>query len=233
MQKWPALKKWSVEYFSARFPTSRISVHSLTFKNPGHLPGIHKTESSIKEALSLFGTDSFTKHTLKIDDVRRTAPGLLADCGKLSWLPRDRETIPTLWLTEQEQITGLHFDKMHGFLCMTFGKKRVRLFAPTESPYLQRYISERYTSKAIYQFSPIADTDNVDPLIFPFFQRLHGFEHYLMPGEILFIPAGWWHEVKSLETSGFLSYWVRPKPEECNIAHTFGTIETYRAFSAG
>jgi lysine-specific demethylase 8 len=29
----------------------------------------------------------------------------------------------------------------------------------------------------------------------------------LMPAEMLFIPAGWWHYVKALEPSFSLSYW--------------------------
>jgi len=42
---------------------------------------------------------------------------------------------------------------------------------------------------------------------FPFFHKLEYLETVLCPGEVLYIPRGWWHYVRALEASCSVSFW--------------------------
>ena len=41
----------------------------------------------------------------------------------------------------------------------------------------------------------------------------------LNPGNVLFIPSGWWHQVESLNPSISLNFWWNPKISECEASH--------------
>jgi hypothetical protein len=50
------------------------------------------------------------------------------------------------------------------------------------------------------------DLDNLDLERYPALRGLPILETIVEPGEFLFIPVGWWHEVRSLEVSISLSF---------------------------
>ena len=85
-----------------------------------------------------------------------------------------------------------HFDPDDNFLVMIRGRKRVRLFGygHLESLYPNPLGSYGKTVQSR------VDLDNVDPATFPLFgQKLTCQQTVLHPGEMLFIPAFYWHQV--------------------------------------
>ena len=52
-------------------------------------------------------------------------------------------------------------------------------------------------------FSEISDLEAVglDPIRHPRLAELRFYDVQLAPGEILFVPVGWWHQVRSLDFS--------------------------------
>ena len=50
------------------------------------------------------------------------------------------------------------------------------------------------------------DCENPDYEKYPLFQKIPIIEVTLNPCEVIFIPVGWWHTVKSLDTSISLSF---------------------------
>ncbi len=45
------------------------------------------------------------------------------------------------------------------------------------------------------------DVDNFDEVRFPLFKKATEYRVVIHPGEMLFIPRGWWHYVRSLDKS--------------------------------
>jgi histone arginine demethylase JMJD6 len=90
----------------------------------------------------------------------------------------------------------LHFDSWHthAFLCQLYGRKEFTAYAPDQAPYL-------YVKPDRYNQSLIADLENPDYEKFPLFARAQAMRFYLDPGEILFIPSGWWHTARILSPS--------------------------------
>ena len=78
---------------------------------------------------------------------------------------------------------------MDNLLIQVTGSKRVVFFPPTDSQYL--YLKG--------DKSAVLDIDSPDLLRFPLFSQAHRIECQLNAGDILYIPALWFHNVLSLE----------------------------------
>ena len=78
---------------------------------------------------------------------------------------------------------------MDNLLVQVVGKKRIVLFPPSDAHHL--YL--------VGDKSRVTDIDNTDLSIFPNFIHAHRHETILEPGEVLFIPALWFHNVTALE----------------------------------
>jgi ribosomal protein L16 Arg81 hydroxylase len=50
------------------------------------------------------------------------------------------------------------------------------------------------------------DPENVDRDRFPLFRKAKPIEITVAPGEVLFIPIGWWHHVRALDLSISISF---------------------------
>lgn len=86
---------------------------------------------------------------------------------------------------------SLSLQVMDNLLLQITGQKKVVLFSPKDA--LNLYLAG--------DKSTILDIDNVNDCQFPLFSKAVRYECYLGPGDILFIPALWFHNVVSLEFS--------------------------------
>jgi hypothetical protein len=96
-----------------------------------------------------------------------------------------------LFLSAAGARTRLHRDPWmsDAILCQTSGRKQVVMYAPNKQD-------------ALTTDDDTVDIDKPDPRRFPHFGTVSAdVEDILSPGEILFIPAGWFHHVKSITNS--------------------------------
>ena len=111
------------------------------------------------------------------------------------------------WFGPRTCISPLHFDPLDNCLMQYVGRKRVLLMDPS-SNHLQWHYSGYAEGQT--NTSPI-DMEMPDRQQFPlFFQaRPPIYQAILHPGDVLYIPAKWWHHVKSLDTSASVNVWWR------------------------
>jgi ribosomal protein L16 Arg81 hydroxylase len=81
-------------------------------------------------------------------------------------------------------------------MAQVYGRKRWRLISPQQTPLLYNYVGV---------FSKV-DCENPDYQKYPLFKNVQIIEEVLQPGEVIFVPVGWWHQVKALNTSISLSF---------------------------
>jgi hypothetical protein len=81
--------------------------------------------------------------------------------------------------------------------------KKVILIPPGQSDYL--YYPCREFGLNLH-FSPV-DVEHPDLKRHPRFARATPLEITVRPGEMLFIPATWWHYLRALEPSISLNFW--------------------------
>ncbi len=123
---------------------------------------------------------------------------LLADIGTLPDFC-DRAQLAarsSFWFGPAGTITPLHHDSI--MLCHTqiVGRKRWRFVSPLQWPHLYNFSGV---------FSPI-DIDKPDLGRYPAYAHATVLEVVVEPGETVFLPLGWWHQVTSLDVSMSFSY---------------------------
>ena len=105
------------------------------------------------------------------------------------------------WFGPAGTVSPLHTDPKHNVLCQVRGKKYVRLYASDQTEHLYPH-----GDKLLGNTSQV-DLENVDLSAFPKFGEASGLEGVLEPGDMLYIPPGCWHFIKSLSQSFSVSFW--------------------------
>ena len=118
---------------------------------------------------------------------------------------------PSIWLGPKGSVTPLHRDSADNFAFHIFGSKRWTLFPPEQHPHLG-ILSLEGLQQTGGEFA-ISEIDFEDPDLerFPEFENAKPSQVELNTrggGEVLFLPAGWHHHVRTLDTSLMLNYWV-------------------------
>jgi len=216
VNRWRAASAWTHRYFRERFPDLRIR-----YERWEEAPGSRDDavdydrrrvfcEARLAEFVDLIaGASGRTLYStnFKIFDV---APSLRADIEPLEpymGVPRLRLE-PYLWTGPAGTVSSLHFDRAHNLVAQIQGRKRWLVFPPDTTPSL--YWPSPELDLRMLQFSPV-DAERPDLDRFPLFARARPIEIVLEPGELLFLPAGWWHQVRSLDPAISLNvFWARP-----------------------
>ncbi|CAH1238274.1 KDM8 [Branchiostoma lanceolatum] len=102
-----------------------------------------------------------------------------------------------LWLGSAGNITPLHYDRNHGLLSQIVGCKELVLFSHEDTNNLYPYssLSDRsHTSRV-----NLRTTDREEIERFPRVAEAQRYHCVLKPGELLYIPPFWWHDVTSLD----------------------------------
>lgn len=106
------------------------------------------------------------------------------------------------WFGPGGTVSPLHFDPKHNLLCQVVGKKYIRLYSKKCTPLL-------YKHDGMLSNTSQVDVENVDDESFPLFKQAPYQECILSEGEMVYIPPGCWHYVRSLALSFSVSFWWR------------------------
>ncbi|OQR68791.1 tRNA wybutosine-synthesizing protein 5-like [Tropilaelaps mercedesae] len=118
------------------------------------------------------------------DDFFKTHKGLQDDFKMPNFIPKEKLISTSLKVNSPDVITWTQYDVMDTVLCQVQGTRRVVLFPPRDSAklYLQG------------DKSLVLDVDQPDLIKFPLFASAQRWECTLsQPGDVLFIPALWFH----------------------------------------
>ena len=95
------------------------------------------------------------------------------------------------WVSSTGCETPIHWDAFgpHNLHMVLTGSKRLVLFHPTEAAHVYCYGGPRY----ITRFAAAVDVARPDLVRFPKYAEANGLSATLTAGDVLFIPAFWWH----------------------------------------
>jgi hypothetical protein len=202
MADWPALQLWTPDYLKA-------AIGSRPIEFQGGRTGADRFERDKDAHRRVAPFDMF------IDQIQRPGAGndayltaynsqrnaealsaLKSDLGRLDRFLdyRDDMADGMLWIGPAGTLTALHHDLTNNLIAQIVGRKRIRIAPAAE-------VGKLYNDQHV--FSEIADLEaaDLDPARHPRLAELRFYDVLLEPGEILFVPLGWWHQVKSLDFS--------------------------------
>lgn len=134
-------------------------------------------------------------------------PACLAGFEDQNVLPLlDKSVSPRIWMGNTITIPA-HIDEPNNIACVVSGKRRFTLFPPEQVANL--YIGPFEFTPAGAPISMVAP-HNPDLKRFPRYKEAlaAALVAELEPGDALFIPAVWWHQVESLDKVNILiNYW--------------------------
>lgn len=199
--QWDAVGKWSPEFFQQKFGARQLRVDDEVFT-------IHEFVDRVLDAdvnhpaPYLKGTgegnyfvDLFPELT---EDIEPTPlylfPNWLAERYMFGFLTRRLNRGPQAEIFFGGQGSGfpvLHWDSLyfHAFNCQVDGTKDWCLFAPDQTEFLYVRKEAQNQSQVERVFDP--DLDRYPRLV-----HVTRYECTTAPGEMLFLPAGWWHTTR-------------------------------------
>lgn len=191
---WPALNKWTPEYFQSKYGKNEVKVFNGDFGKPGKsYMGVSQTMAFGDYLQKIFFSSSDLRMFLY--NIMKHAKELTQDVIKPTLVKGFSENFYFMFFGPKGAVTQIHYDidMSHVFHTTFQGRKRFVLFAQDQSKFLYRH---PLTVRSY------VDVDNPDFTKFPKLKEAQGYEVILEPGETLFIPAGHWHHIV-YEDAGF------------------------------
>jgi hypothetical protein len=201
---WPAMRSWSPQDLKRRFGHLDVDIQSernadANYEQNKLLLTRRLNLSAFVDQVVQGGATNDYYLTANNEVLRRPefAP-LLDDIGTLPPLC-DRSQLAarsSFWFGPAGTVTPLHHDTLMLFHTQVVGRKRWRFVSPLEW-------SRVYNLRNV--FSEV-DLERPDPARYPIFEEATVLEVVVEPGETMFLPLGWWHQVASLDVSLSFSY---------------------------
>lgn len=197
--RWPALRKWTPAYFRRRFGGETIEITANREADPFYDMNFRAHRRRMRmdrfiDRVLAAGTSNDLYMVSNNHTMRRPRFRALLDDIKP---PRDlfeplTPGATSLWIGPAGTVTPLHHDTTNILFAQIHGRKRVELVSPQETALLLDPVHGFY--------SPV-DLDGLAAAPHPALQQLLVKQVVLAPGDALYIPAGWWHRVTSLDVS--------------------------------
>ncbi len=198
MEDWPA-RRWTLPHLANRFGDVEVGVMTERSANPHHAWQYERHHTAMRFAdflaqVAAAGESNDIYMVPRNGNLSQTRLGeLLRDVRPPAGIIRPDPTPETsnLLLGPAGTVTPLHHDLHNVLLCQVLGRKHIRL-VPS------------YERHRVYpmggSFSAV-DADNPDFERHPLYRDATVLEVVIEPGQMLFIPAGWWHWVRALDVS--------------------------------
>ena len=198
IKEWAAIEKWTWEYLKELAQDRTVKLVSGN-REIGKTCFVHMQLAEYIDIVANPDTQQKTeKLYLKEFDLLTEFPELNQDTHYDTFFPKNMTVGNNAWIGVQGATTGLHYDFFHNLFTQVRGNKKF-LLLPKEKVERSDY-SDKFDSYARLSTLDLFD-ENIAVKLEPIVVDVE-------PGDSLFIPKGWWHQVKSVDpcisVSGFM-----------------------------
>ena len=197
--KWPALRKWTPAWFRRVLGDATIEITADREADPFYDMNYKAHRKRVRmdrfiDQICAAGTTNdlyMVSHNRTMTRPRFRA--LLDDVKPPRALFEPlRASATSLWIGPAGTLTPLHHDTTNILFCQIYGRKRIELVSPHETALLVDPVHGFYSS---------VDLDRLADASHPALRAMTVKSVVVGPGDALYIPAGWWHRVTSLDVS--------------------------------
>ena len=204
MHGWKALASWNPDYFKREFGDLTVEITAGRSSDKRYELNLekHRLEISFRDYIDMVLSGGETNDYYMVANnfffKHDAAKRLCEDIEQFSeYLDESQPAHNALfWFGPAGTITPLHHDLMNLLIAQVYGRKKF-LLIPSNHTHLL------YNEKGV--FSEV-DLDDIDLDRHPLFKDVRPIEILLEPGEVLFVPVGWWHHVRALDISISVSF---------------------------
>jgi hypothetical protein len=209
---WGMSGRWSPEYLSSLIGGKQVTVSVSASGKFGYDQSGKETSANFVDERMSFAEaarqvaagDGSRQLYIMQQSIPMQFPELMREIRIPQWVPNVLETSINLWFG-RGSVTPLHYDATNNFFAQQYGVKHWTIFSPADTPHVYPHPID---SKMAHLSS--VDLDNPDLRNQPNFSLARPIRFTVHPGELLYLPAFWWHQVRSPEVATSVSIWWMP-----------------------
>ena len=219
VDRWPAMRLWSLDHFAGiagerivEAQVQREAAADYELAKDAHRRGLRFADYVEWLRVDEPSNDVYLTAYNSGTNAVALAP-LWKDIGDVAILERRSERDGFLWLGPRGTLTPWHHDLTNNLLVQVMGEKRVRMSPPWAWARM-RNTTHCFSDWSNAPLPPGPGDDDRPPVI----------ECVIGPGEAVFLPVGWWHQVEALSLSASVSF--------TNFARGNAHVEDYHSYGA-
>ncbi|TRX03878.1 cupin-like domain-containing protein [Candidatus Methylobacter oryzae] len=195
VSEWDACSLWNSQYFNSLAGERSVPVKRM--RNGAYLKA--RTElMKLADFLDVVNKEPVGNERVYLSErsVKDILPEIAGDYTAPPYI--DSAKFAAVGYIGSHVHSQIHFHPFgKALLCQVTGRKRVKLFAPDQTPYLYQKL----------HFSKI-EGEPVDLEKYPLYENVEYYECEVTAGEMLFFPIYWWHGVETPEfSSAVVFFW--------------------------
>ncbi len=196
MDHWKAMQRWSPDYFAEHLGDVPIPVITSADDvpedgpiRPDQLVRLRTVPVKMRDYVEEMSSGRVLRGYVSGMPLQPHLPALIDDIEFPEYCEAGSSNSPRIWIGTRV-IGPLHYDPSSNLHGIVHGGKRFTLFHPSQLPLM--YPCSMFS--VIPQMSR-ASLSNPDYARFPRLKKARPIVVDLGPGDLLFLPAGWWHQV--------------------------------------
>jgi cupin-like protein len=196
-----AVKNWSFDYLKMNYGNTKVNVRRFGRKHDPYdtgseMVGLSKAIDEIRNNGSMYPSAS--------SNLFKENPKLLYDLNldKIEGVIKRSLSRAEVFIGGAQNISTYHAAPGGNMFCQIHGEKKWILVSPRHSMWIYSEIG--FVSGGRFFFSPvISDEDEDIEIKYPLYKYIPKYTAHLKPGDVLYNPPWWWHEVRNVnETIG-------------------------------
>ncbi|MFA6051765.1 MAG: cupin-like domain-containing protein [Methylobacter sp.] len=195
VSEWKACSLWNSDYFNALAGERSVPIKRM--RNGAYL-GARSESMKLADYLDVVNKEPVGNERVYLSEqtVESILPEVVDDFTVPAYI--DSTKFAAVSYIGSHVHSQIHFHPFgKALLCQVTGRKRVKLFAPDQTPFLYQKSN----------FSKI-EGEPVDLEDYPLYGKAQYYECEVNAGEMLFFPIYWWHGVETEEfSSAVVFFW--------------------------